>query len=405
MAISATGCHTMGGYAANSSGMSYYKEGNYTAAAGEFQQAMRANPSNPDYVANFAKARMKLGDTQGAEQLYRQALAIAPSHQPAYHGLAETMISAGRSEEAASLLTTWAATQPYVPESHIELAWIQREMGQTDAAAQSLQRALQVNPAHATALAQLGEYYEESGHPDQAVAVYQQSLQADWNQPEVHSRIAAASQSAGATSPMAATAMARGVHPYNIPRQQTAFGGPSRGAQLAQMRMAQTQMAMSGNPVYGQTPPTYGSQMASAPGMNQGMMSTYYAPDNVPSFGTGAMQGQWQPANSMMSLPADQTASMSFGTNSFEAESFESGMPGIQPSEGEWSFEGAVPTDPAIHAPQNSTPNTAVAPTPDPAFSAREPSTRVSRASWSASEPRKSMAETSAGNAPLVEAF
>ncbi|MDA1230535.1 MAG: tetratricopeptide repeat protein [Planctomycetota bacterium] len=410
MAINAAGCHTMGGYAANSSGMSYYEEGNYTAAAGEFQQAMQANPSNPDYVANFAKARMKLGDTQGAEQLYRQALAIAPSHQPAYHGLAETMMTAGRGEEAASLLTTWAATQPYVPESHIELAWIQREMGQIDASAQSLQRALRLNPAHATALAQLGQYYDESGHPDQAVAAYQQSLQADWNQPEVHSRIAAASQSAGVASPMAATAMARGVHPHNIPRQQTAFGQPSRGAQLAQMRMAQTQMAMSGNPMYGLTSPSYGSQMASAPGMNQGTMSAYYAPDNVQSFGTGAMQGQWQVENSMMNLPADQTASMSFGTNSFgtnsfETESFESGMPGVQPSEGEWSFEGAAPTDPAFNLPHNSTPNTAVAPTPDPAFSATEPSTRVSRASWSASELKKPMAETSAGNSPLVEAF
>ncbi len=174
---------------------------------------------------------------------------------------------------------------------------------------------------------------------------------------------------------------------------------------MAQMRMAQTQMAMSGNPMYGQTPPPNGSQMASAPGMNQGMMSTYYAPDNVQSFGTGAMHGQWQPANSMMSLPADPTASMSFGTNSFETESFESSMPGVQPSEGEWSFEGAAPTDPAFHVPQNSTPNTAVAPTPDPAFSGTERSTRVSRASWSASESRKSMAETSAGNPPLVEAF
>lgn len=410
LAVSAIGCHTMGGYAANSSGMGYYEQGNYTAAATEFQQAMLANPSNPDYVANYAKARMKLGDAPGAEQLYRQALRIAPSHQPAYHGLAETMIAEGRSEEAASLLTTWAATQPYVPESHIELAWIQREMGQTDAAAQSLQKALQMNPNHATALAHLGQYYEETGHPDQAVAIYQRSLQSDWNQPEVHSRMAAASQSAGPASSMAATAMARGVHPYSIARQQTAFGPPSQGAQVAQMRMAQTQMAMGGaamhvNPTYGSAGQMYGGQMAAAPGMSQGMMSAYYSPENVPSFGTNSMQGQWQPAGPMMQIPQDQTASMSFGTESFGGTASESTLPGTMPTEGEWSFEDGSPVGAPVSVPSTPSSNTAVAPTPDPAFSATESSDRVTNVSWTSSEATTPISGGKAADVPLVEAF
>ena len=409
-AFNAIGCHTMGGYAANSSGMGYYEQGNYIAAATEFQQAMLTNPSNPDYVANYAKARMKLGDAQGAEQLYRQALSVAPSHQPAYHGLAEMMIAEGRSDEAATLLTTWAATQPYVPESHIELAWIQREMGQTDAAAQSLQRALQMNPNHSTALAHLGQYYEETGHPDQAVAIYQRSLQADWNQPEVHSRMAAASQSAGSASPMAATAMARGVHPYSIARQQTAFGAPSQGAQMAQMRMAQTQLAMggasmNGNPMYGTAGQMYGGQMAATPGMNQGMTSAYYSPENVASFGTNSMQGQWQPAGPVMQTHQDQTASMSFGTGAFGGGEIESAPSGMMPAEGEWSFENGSPASAPFEVPKNSTPNTAVVPTPDPAFSATEPSTRVANVSWSATESAGTNSGTSATEPPLVEAF
>lgn len=382
MAINAAGCHTMNGYATNSSGMGYYEQGNYTAAANEFQQAMLANPANPDYVANYAKARMKLGDSQGAEQLYRQALTMSPSHQPSYHGLAETMVTQGRSDEAASLLTTWAGTQPYIAESHVELAWLQREMGQTDASAQSLQRALQVNPGHSTALAHLGQYYEESGHPDQAVAVYQRALQSDWNQPEVHSRIAAASQNAGPASPMSATAMARGVHPYNVPRQQTAFGPPSRGAQMAQMQMAQTQMAMGGNPMYG-------GQMASAPNMNQSMMSAYYAPSHMQA------SGGWQSANSIINVPPDQTASMSFGT----------ATPEMQSSGEEWSFESTTPTTTPTAVPLNSTPNTAVAPTPDPAFSETESSTNVTNVSWTSSSTKTPIGGNSSNEPPLVEAF
>ncbi|MEJ7592827.1 MAG: tetratricopeptide repeat protein [Planctomycetaceae bacterium] len=393
MAINAGGCTTMNGYATNSSGMGYYEQGNYTAAANEFQQAMQANPANPDYVANFAKARMKLGDSQGAEQLYRQALTMAPSHQPSYHGLAETMMAQGRSDEAASLLTTWAGTQPYVAESHVEMAWLQREMGQSDAAVQSLQRALQVNPGHTTALAHLGQYYEENGQPDQAVAIYQRSLQSDWNQPEVHSRIAAASQSAGSASPMAATAMARGVHPYNVPRQRTAFGPPSRGARMAQMRMAQTQMAMAGNPMYG-------SQMAAAPDMNQSMMSAHYAPSDMQTPGNTPSSGGWQSANSIMKVSPDQTTSMSFGTGTSG-----NGMPEMQSPGEEWSFETTLPTATPSAVPQNSTPNTAVAPTPDPAFSTTESSAAVKNVSWSAASTKTPISGNSTDEPPLVEAF
>ncbi len=235
------GCGSLGGNVANSSGMGFYERGNYSAAAQEFQLALQSDPGNPDYMANLAKVKMKQGDAHGAEQLYRQALTAAPSHQPSYHGLSELMLTQGRSNEAQAMLTTWAGAQPYSPEPHIELAWLQRQTGQSAGAAQSLQQALQINPNHAVAMAHLGEYYEGAGRPDQAAAMYQQSLQADWNQPDVHSRLAGVSQSAGAANPMVATAMARGVHPWDLPRQASPFGPPSEGAQMARM---QNQMQM-----------------------------------------------------------------------------------------------------------------------------------------------------------------
>jgi len=387
--ITATGgCATMGGNMANSSGMGYYEQGNYVAAANEFQSAVMSDPSNPDYIANFAKSRMKMGDAAGSEQLYRQALTMAPSHQPSYHGLAELMMAQGRGQEAQAMMTTWSATQPYVAESHVELAWLQREMGQTDAAAQSLQKALQVNPSHPTALAHMGQYYEEIGRPDQAVALYQNSLRSDWNQPEVHSRIAAASQSAGASSPMAATAMARGVHPYNVPRQQTAFGPPSPGAQMAQMQMAQRQMALYGNPMEGQMmggqmmagpmmPGPMSRQMAMAPNGNQTTMSSFYDASG------------WQQANSPVSQMPAQTAWTSFGTAA-------AGM--NQPTDGmSWPEATSMPFESqnsqAI-GPMN-------VPTPDPAFSTKPSSTPATTISWA---PSKS--PTSSGSAPpLVDAF
>ncbi len=241
--LAISGCYNMNGYVMNASGQGYYEQGNYAMAAKEFQTALANNPHSPDYMSNLAKARMKMGDSNNAEQLFQQALTKSPSHQPSYHGLAELYLAQGRSDDAARLLNTWAATQPYVAESHVELAWLQRELGQNDAAAQSLQTALQVNPSHSTALAHLGQYYQDIGQPAQALTMYQQSLRSDWNQPDVHSRLAVVAESAGTNHPMSEMAMARGVSPADMPRQQLAFGSPQMGLAGRSPIMSQSQMA------------------------------------------------------------------------------------------------------------------------------------------------------------------
>ena len=347
----------MNGYVMNASGQGYYQQGNYALAAQEFQNAVQSSPTNTDYLANLAKTRQKMGDTGSAEQLFRQALTINPSHQPSYHGLAELLVQQNRGQEAQRLLGTWAATQPYIPESHVELAWLQREMGQPDAAAQSLQKALQVNPNHATALAHLGQYYQDRGQAGQAVAMFQQSLRADWNQPEVHSRMASAADAAGASHPMSETAMARGVHPHSIPRQQLAFG-PSPGMpQFAQMPMMPTP-AMA----YQSAPP---QTIAYQPSL---MAESSYPSMQVP--GSTAMPG-WQPPQQpdsfTMSAPGMQNAMMPIP--------FGFGSSGTATPSG---FEG-VTSAPVSNAP-NSPP-----PVPDPAFSspgnAALPVTSVSQSS------------------------
>ncbi len=202
-------------------------------AAVEFEKAVASTPSNPDYTANLARTRFKMGDTAGAEQIYRNTLTASPGHQPAYHGMAELLVAQGRQQEAAAMLSTWSATQPYVAESHLELAWLQKEMGQPDAAAQSLQQALQVNPGHPKALAHLGQIYQDQGQTNRAIAMYQQSLQADWQQPQVQSRLSNAIASAGLSHPINATAAARGAGPQGF--------GPRMAQQpYAPMQMTQT---------------------------------------------------------------------------------------------------------------------------------------------------------------------
>ncbi|MCA9035194.1 MAG: tetratricopeptide repeat protein [Planctomycetaceae bacterium] len=411
--VTFAGCYSMNGYVVNSSGQSYYEQGNYQAAASEFQQALYNDPTNPDYMANLAKARWKMGDTAGAEQLYRQALTISPSHQPAYHGMAEMLASTGRGQEAVGLLQTWAATQPYVPESHVELAWLQREMGQQDAAAQSLQRALQVNPAHPTALAHLGQYYQDAGRPDQAIAMYQQSLRADWNQPDVHSRMAMAAQSAGPNHAVASTAMARGVHPYQMPRQQTVFGPPSTGQQIAQMQFQQQVAQMQRMP----------SQVAQSP----------YVTDQMAMMSPQAIsEGALQQTPTMLSMTSAIPASgMSVAGNPVQQASLSASVPNVSGSPaGSPTIVGQMPSvhsviqsDPLLQQGWSVVPGSikvndngptptpkpapaaagGLSPTPDPVFTQASPvPARSVSASNALSSPQISSFD---GTIPEVEAF
>ncbi|MCA9064054.1 MAG: tetratricopeptide repeat protein [Planctomycetaceae bacterium] len=353
----------------NRSGQAYYEQGNYQAAATEFQAAVMNAPGNPDYLANLARTRFRMGDAAGAEQMYRQALTVSPAHQPSYHGLSELMVAQGRTPEAAALLQTWASTQPYSPEAHVELAWAQNEMGQRQAAVQSLQQALAINPQHATALAQMGQIYQDSGQPEYAVAMYQKSLQADWNQPDVQSRMAAAAQAAGAGHPMSATAMARGMHPYQMAQSQYAFGPPSPGAQLAQAQIQQQQMAMSPYPIYSAMGPSSG------PGWNSQTQVTQMPPSSMgapmmaatPGFMSGPspwpQAGEWQ-MTAGSAIPQMASAPMDSGIVSDQVFEFSamptSPLPSQTVSSPAGSFSGPAPQpDPAFQSsltPQSPSP-------------------------------------------------
>jgi tetratricopeptide (TPR) repeat protein len=193
----------------NAEGAKMFDQAYYQGAQMRFQEAIQADPSNPDGYYNLARTYHQLAklhgqktDYQQAESYYHQCLDHNPNYQDCYRGLAVLLVEQNRSADAFTLMEGWASRTPSSSAPKIELARLYEESGNRDAAKQQLLEAVNVDPMNARALAALGKLREDSGETAQALANYQRSLQVDPNQPQLASRIGALSTPVAPSAPI-----------------------------------------------------------------------------------------------------------------------------------------------------------------------------------------------------------
>ena len=218
-----SGCH-MSTHGRNVQGVRQYQMGRYHEAIREFQQAMVANPSDPDAYYNLGATYYAMGKTyrdpsllSQAEQLYHQCLDLSPEHTPTYRGLVALLVDTDRSESAFTLLKRWAARNPQSADARVELARLYEEFGDRESAAQYLAEALHLNSYNARAWTALARIREQQGQTAQALANYQQAYQLNQMQPGVADRIAAIQRSLSWGGPAAAP----GPQIVNVPATVT----------------------------------------------------------------------------------------------------------------------------------------------------------------------------------------
>lgn len=172
----------------NAMGTSFYEQGQYSAAMQEFQQAVTANPADPDGYYNLAALTHRQGVQrkdaamlERAEALYNQCLDHAPDHIECHRGLAVLLVDSGRTDKAFTLMKNWAAENPQLADARIELARLYDEHGDPQQARKYLEDAVQIDPNNSRGWLALGKNRENSGDLVQALANYQrgQSLVMD----------------------------------------------------------------------------------------------------------------------------------------------------------------------------------------------------------------------------------
>lgn len=202
--LSMPGCGSFASRGMNAEGVRYFQMAQYNQAVREFQQAVNADPTNPDSYYNLAAAYHRVGklgnrraDLDQAENLYNQCLDRDPQHSDCYRGLAVLLVEEGRSQEAFRLLEGWTSRFPTLPAARVQLAKLLEEFGDPQAARTQLAEALQLDPRNAQAHIAMGRIWEQLGAPEKAIVDYQRALAIDRNEPEVANRVAALRTSTG----------------------------------------------------------------------------------------------------------------------------------------------------------------------------------------------------------------
>jgi tetratricopeptide (TPR) repeat protein len=135
--------------------------GDYGAAVGRFQQALRVEPANADALRELGNAHDKAGSVAEAESTFRQAVQLRPDSWAACKDLGVFYNRHGRMEEALPWFQRVVALTPDSYASYSNLGGIYLRLGRHAEAASALQRSLSLRPT-AVAHVNLGNirYFE-----------------------------------------------------------------------------------------------------------------------------------------------------------------------------------------------------------------------------------------------------
>jgi tetratricopeptide (TPR) repeat protein len=181
-------------------GVIFMSSGRETAAAAEFQAAVRITPDDPDSRVNLGLALAQVpGRLTDAVAQYQAALRIAPHLATAHLNLGLAYASMpGRMQDAVAEYRmaiaeyrTGAPGEAEMWQAHFNLGLAYGQMPGREADALAEERiALAVKPDSALVHFQLGNALHKLGRLDDAIAEYRASVAIDPNVPEVHYELA-----------------------------------------------------------------------------------------------------------------------------------------------------------------------------------------------------------------------
>lgn len=154
------------------------KEGEVEPALASLEELVAADPRNPVFRGELARAFRERGDLGRAVPLFRQAADDAPDDPEAWYNLAAALQQAGQPAEARQALEHALRLDPARPEAHNTLALALLAEGKAEEALRELEAAVALDPRDATALNNLGNVLRSLGRPGEAEQAYRRAMAA-----------------------------------------------------------------------------------------------------------------------------------------------------------------------------------------------------------------------------------
>ena len=162
------------------------ERGQVNEAVGQFQQALRFEPDDPEAHNNLGSAFGKKGQIDEAIHQFQEALRLEPDHLLAHYNLGNALLVKGQMDEAIGQFQAVIRLKPDHAEAHYNLGTALGSIGQTDAAITQYQEAIRLNPGNADAHYNLGLALASKGQTDEALRCFQAAVKVKPDYPEAH---------------------------------------------------------------------------------------------------------------------------------------------------------------------------------------------------------------------------
>lgn len=168
------------------SGVILHMRGDNTSARRLIERAIRIDGRQAGYHANLGRVFMAAGRIDGAIAAFRKAVRVDEGFHPGRLALANALVEAGRTEEAVMVFAEARRRRPRDPVAATGLGIAYRQMGETERALAAYDEAIALDPAQIKALADKGTMLSELGRHHEALACYDAALEIDGSVAELH---------------------------------------------------------------------------------------------------------------------------------------------------------------------------------------------------------------------------
>jgi len=156
-------------------GLTELQAGEVTGAIRHIAMALKAEPANPQYLANMGVALNRAGRNDEAVEVLGRAVAVRPTAE-AYSNLGMANRAMGRFHEAAEAYRRATEMRPAEPAFHFRLASVLRLAGDHVAAEASYRKTIELRPDFAEAYDRLAFMLIDQGRTAEALTLLDQGL-------------------------------------------------------------------------------------------------------------------------------------------------------------------------------------------------------------------------------------